>query len=96
MVAELRGRMEEDARWYGGTLPREAAVAWEGYLAGLIEWGVLSVAEHERLCRLLPPVDDSPATRILTGWEADGEDGSRGAAYRDALARPKGFARVKW
>jgi hypothetical protein len=75
MVAELRGRIEEDARRYGGTLPREAVIAWEGYLAALIEWDVLSVAEHERLCRLLPPVADSPVTHILIGWEDDGEGG---------------------
>jgi hypothetical protein len=73
MVAELRERIEEDARRYGGTLPREAAVAWGGYLAGLIEWDVLSVAEHERLCRLLPPVDDSPVLHILIGWDEDEE-----------------------
>lgn len=75
MVAELRGRMEEDARRYGGTLPREATVAWQGYLAGLIEWDVLSVAEHERLSRLLPPIEDSPVTHILIGWEDEEESG---------------------
>jgi hypothetical protein len=75
MVAELRGRIEEDARRYGGTLSRDAAIAWAGYLAGLIEWDVLSVAEHERLCRLLPPVQDSPVTHILIGWETGGDGG---------------------
>jgi hypothetical protein len=71
--AELRGRIGADARAYGGTLPREAVIAWEGYLAGLIEWQVLSVAEHERLCRLLPPIGDSPVMHILLGREAAGE-----------------------
>jgi hypothetical protein len=75
VVAELRGRIEEDARRYGDTLPRDAAIAWAGYLAGLIEWDVLSVAEHERLCRLLPPVEDSPVTHVLIGWEKDDEGG---------------------
>jgi hypothetical protein len=69
IVAELRERMEEDARRNGGTLSREAAIAWQGYLAGLIEWDVLSIAEHERLCGVLPPVEDSPVTHILPGWE---------------------------
>lgn len=72
MVAELRGRIEEDARRYGGSLPREAAVAWEGYLAGLIEWDVLSVAEHAALCGVLPKIQNSPVTHILIGWD-DGE-----------------------
>ncbi len=76
MVAELRWRIEEDARRYGGTLPREAAVAWGGYLAGLIEWAVISVAGHEALSRLLPRVDNSPVTHILIGWEEDADGGS--------------------
>ncbi|HEX5869452.1 MAG TPA: hypothetical protein VFY65_03490 [Longimicrobium sp.] len=75
MVAELCGRMEEDARRYGGALPREVTVAWQGYLAGLIEWDVLSVAEHERLSRVLPPIEDSPVTHILIGWEDEEEGG---------------------
>lgn len=35
MVARLRERIQEDARRHGGTLLREAAIAWEGYPAGL-------------------------------------------------------------
>jgi hypothetical protein len=66
---ELRGRIQADARAYGGTLPREAVIGWEGYLAALIEWGTLSVAEHPRLCKLLPRIEDSPVTHILLGRE---------------------------
>lgn len=72
IVRELVDRIRADARAYGGTLPREAAVAWQGYLAGLIEWGVVTVAEHAALCSLLPDVDDSPVRHILLGREEDG------------------------
>lgn len=75
-MADGRGTAREDRGGRAavrGTLPREATVAWEGYLAELIEWDLLSVAEHERLCRLLPRIEDSPVTRILLGWEE--EDG---------------------
>lgn len=67
MVAELRERIAADAAGYGGTLPREGIIAWEGYLAALIEWDVVSVGEHERLCDLLPRIEDSPVTHILPG-----------------------------
>lgn len=70
---ELRGRIQADARAYGGTLPREAVIGWEGYLAALIEWGRLSVTEHARLCDLLPSIEDSPVTHILLGREEAGE-----------------------
>jgi hypothetical protein len=59
----------------GGALPREATVGWGGYLAGLIEWDVISIAEHEQLCRMLPPVENSPVTHILIGWDEAGDGG---------------------
>lgn len=70
-TTELRERIAAGAVSYGGTRPREAAIAWEAYLAGLIEWDVLSVGEHERLCALLPPIEDSHPGRL-------GEDGDGG------------------
>jgi hypothetical protein len=30
MEAELRERIQADARAYGGTLPREAVIVWQG------------------------------------------------------------------
>lgn len=69
IVRELTDRIRADARAYGGTLPREAAIGWEGYLAGLIEWGVLTVSEHAALCDLLPGVDQNPVRHILLGRE---------------------------
>jgi hypothetical protein len=85
MVAELRGRIAADARAYGGVLPREVVIAWEGYLAGLIEWGVITVTEHERLCNVLPPVDDSPVIHILLGREDADSSADENAA---ASVRP--------
>jgi hypothetical protein len=63
----LKDRIDEDFAHYGGTLPERAAIAWYGYLAALIEWGLVSVSEHERLVQLLPPVESNPATDILVG-----------------------------
>lgn len=65
--AELRGRIQADARAHEGTLPREVVIGWEGYLAALIEWGQLPVDGHARLCALLPRIEDSPVTHILIG-----------------------------
>lgn len=76
VVRELVDRIRADARAYGGTLPREAAIAWSGYLAGLIEWGVLTVQEHAILHSLLPTVADSPVHHILLGRE-DAESAGR-------------------
>jgi hypothetical protein len=72
IVRELEDRIRADARAYGGTLPREAAIAWAGYLAGLIEWDVLTASEHAALCSLVPDVDDSPVRHVLLGRDKDG------------------------
>lgn len=69
VVRELSERIRTDARAYGGTLPREAAVAWSGYLAGLSEWDVLTPWEHTMLHSQLPDLDDNPVRHILLGRE---------------------------
>jgi hypothetical protein len=66
---ETKDRIDADSAHYGGTLPERAAIAWYGYLAALIEWGLISPSEHKRLTELLPPVDNNPASAILLGRE---------------------------
>ena len=66
---ELEHRIEAHADSLGGVLPERAAIAWHGYLAAMIEWGLLSVAQHEALIARLPRIDDDPALGILVGSE---------------------------
>jgi hypothetical protein len=74
----MRNRIESTIRYFGGKLPREAASAWDGYLAALIEWGLLSPNEHASLVALLPkdryprPADD-PVMQILLGWKSSAD-----------------------
>jgi hypothetical protein len=77
-VAEMRERLAECARHYGGVIPRDAALVWEGYFAALIEWGLISPAEHAELLGLLPGVPDSPVMGVYLGWE-------RGRAEPDSV-----------
>ena len=48
-------------------MPESFAIAWSGYIAALIEWGLISVSEHEQLCKMLPTVEDDPSVSILLG-----------------------------
>lgn len=68
---ELRRRIERDISHFGGALPERTALAWSGYLAGLIEWGLLSVSEHRALSLLLPAIDNNPSVEILLGRNDD-------------------------
>ena len=66
-LEELQGRIERDISFFEGQLTEEVSSAWYGYLAALVEWDMLSVGNHARLCELLPQMEDNPATAILLG-----------------------------
>ncbi|MEW5929913.1 MAG: hypothetical protein AB1941_20865 [Gemmatimonadota bacterium] len=78
---ELRGRIRDSARFHGEPLPREMALAWHGYLAAALEWGLISVAQHEELSGMLPPPPGEFIDTLFLGREEEG-----GAAE----ARPSG------
>ena len=66
----LRTRIEEAKRFHGGAMPNALACGWSGYLAALIEWGLITVHDHDRLLDLLPNVEgENPAVKILLGHD---------------------------
>jgi hypothetical protein len=67
IAAELTARIDADRRHHGGELPERTVIAWRGYLAGMLEWGVLDPPLYERLISALPPTPDDPAVEILRG-----------------------------
>ena len=50
-----------------GNWEERFAIAWRGYLAGLLEWGVIDPPAYTALTALVPAVDDDPAADILRG-----------------------------
>jgi hypothetical protein len=64
---ELASRIQKDIDFFEGNLPERFAIAWSGYLASLIEWGLISIQDHYQLIQMLPFIEDNPATAILTG-----------------------------
>jgi len=72
-LEELEYRIRRDIEHYGGILPERVSIAWGGYLAGLLEWGLLSVPAHHQVANMLPNVDDHPVYAIMLG--RDGPDG---------------------
>jgi hypothetical protein len=65
--AELTHRIDADVVHFGGTLPERTAIAWRAYLAAMLEWDVIPVADYDALVARIPPVDDDPAVAILRG-----------------------------
>jgi hypothetical protein len=68
---ELQSRIQQDLDHFEGTLPEPYALSWYGYLAALIEWGLISPDVHARLIAMLPSIADNPATAILLGRDDD-------------------------
>jgi hypothetical protein len=66
-LEELQGRIQEEISYYKGALPERVALVWHGYIAALLEWGLISVSDHERLCNLLPSIKDNPVVPIMLG-----------------------------
>lgn len=48
----LRSRIERQLSWRGPT--KEVVLTWQGYLAGLFEWGLLEHEAYLELSELLP------------------------------------------
>lgn len=69
ILEELRARMQKDLDFFAGSMPERYAIAWRGYLAGLLEWNVLDVASHDQLVTLLPEITEDPVIDILLGRE---------------------------
>jgi hypothetical protein len=72
-LEELRDRVQQSIGFYGGHIPERAALVWDGYLAALLEWGLISVSDHAELVALLPEVEDNPVLRVFLGWEGSAE-----------------------
>ena len=67
IAAELASRIEADLDHGGGTMPPADGLAWRGYLAAMLEWDLIRVADYDALRARLPPVADDPAIAILCG-----------------------------
>jgi hypothetical protein len=72
-LEEIQQRVRESLVYYGGLLPRDAALAWSGYFTALIEWDLISVDDHAKLEEMVPrdvrpEGNDYPVLHIFLGW----------------------------
>ena len=47
------------------------SASWHGYLAALLEWGLITPDHHARLIKLLPALDPNPVLQIFLGSDFD-------------------------
>ena len=69
-LEELSDRMQKHlGRALSENERREVGLVWDGYIAGLLEWGLLTADEHEKLSNLLPKIDNNPVMRVFLGFD---------------------------
>ena len=49
------------------------ALVWRGYLAALLEWGLISVSRHDALAHMLPEAGADIVAEVFLGFADDGE-----------------------
>jgi hypothetical protein len=66
-LQELTDRIQSEIDHFGGILPERVALVWDGYLAALLEWGLITPSEHKELSDMLPEIPDNPVMAIFLG-----------------------------
>jgi hypothetical protein len=62
---ELRKRITQHLQWRSGS--DSVALIWGGYIAALLEWGLISPDVHGRLLELLPVVGAKELDELFLG-----------------------------
>jgi len=66
---ELQSRIRAVADFHNGTLPSNHSLAWEGYIAALLEWGLITPSDHDKLHEMLSVAPAEPVLSIFLGPE---------------------------
>ena len=66
---ELQIRISAELTFHNGRVPERTAIAWRGYLAAMLEWQLLTLADYDQLVQQLPDVRDDPVVDIMLGRE---------------------------
>jgi hypothetical protein len=67
IVDELSYRIDAEAAHFGGTMPEKTAICWRGYLAAMLERGMLQPDQYDGLLVRVPDVEQDPAIDLLRG-----------------------------
>lgn len=66
-LEDMKARLRKEIDHFGGEMPERVALVWDGYLAALIEWGLITVNEHAELAEMLPEIPDNPVMAVFLG-----------------------------
>jgi len=70
---DLKTKLEQDARSFGGILPELNNIAWSAYIGGLVEFGLVLLKHHAYFCdhflpnRYCDEPENDPTYGVLVG-----------------------------
>jgi hypothetical protein len=65
VFSDVKSRLQAEAAYFNGAIPERVALVWDGYIAALLEWGLISVPQYDGLSDLLPKIPDNPVLAIF-------------------------------
>jgi len=65
-LEEIRRRIEK-AKTANEPFDERQACCWQGYLAALLEWDLISPNDHKQLAELVPVEEPDPSMSIFLG-----------------------------
>ncbi len=71
ILREVRYRINEQIAYFGGVLPERHAIAWGGFLAALLEEGILDYLHYGELVDILPKVPEPDPVADIFIFEPD-------------------------
>jgi hypothetical protein len=69
-LQEIKDRIQSEVDQFGGNLPERVALVWDGYLAALLEWDLITPSEHKDLSDMLPEIPDNPVMAVFLGRDS--------------------------
>jgi hypothetical protein len=66
-IEEIKYRITQHLAARGAPEMRDVSIAWEGYIAALLEWGLISPHDHDVLRELLPETSSKVVYEIFVG-----------------------------
>ncbi len=74
-IAEIiTEKINDELKHFDNNIPERYALAWKGYLAGLLEWNIIEPFEYGRLNDMLPDIQTpNPILEIFEGRDGDDE-----------------------
>ncbi len=71
IVGEVTQRIDDELAFFSNNIPERNAIAWRGYLAALLEWSDIEIAQYDQLLTMVPEVENDPVIDIFLGRELE-------------------------